>query len=150
MPRPKYKHMSPYEITLWDAFLDEHDLEYSLFDYDIHVGTGENRTALEDSPFAKASYLLTQKRIDAVGIRPDGIYIFEVKANAALSALGQLIGYHDLFIRDKGADNSPILNVVTDFISTDDKFLFNQHNIRMYTYPKVSEAWDATHPQEPK
>jgi len=145
MPRPKYKHMSPYESYLFDYFLGEHGNTFEHFDFDIHVGDGRLPPDHLEQPYRDLSVLLTQKRIDAIGYRGKQIFIFEVKPNAALSALGQLIAYRDLYNRQLNPETSPRLGVITDFIGRDEVFYFTKHNIDIYTYPTASAQWRLFH-----
>lgn len=145
MPRPKYKHMSPYECYLWDYFLREHGESYDNFEYDIHVGEGREVPTHLDPPYDELSVSLTQKRIDAIGHRRDQSYIFEVKPSAALSALGQLIAYRDLYVRQFAPPAPPKLAVISDFFGRDEDYYFALHEITIHAYPKASARWRLFH-----
>ena len=145
MARPKYKHMSPYECYLFDYFKGVHGNEYDRFVYDLHVGEGMVPPAHLSQPYRDLSVSLTQKRIDAVGFRGAQPFIFEVKPHAALSALGQLIAYKDLFERQFSPEQSPRLAVITDFHGRDEQFLFGKHDITIYAYPEASGNWRLFH-----
>ena len=147
MARPKYKHMSPYECYLFDYFLREHGAEYDNFNFDIHVGQGMPPPEHLDPKYRALSVLLTQKRIDAVGFRGNQVFIFEVKPNAALSALGQLIAYRDLYTRQFSPPLPPNLAVITDFVGRDEAFYFPKHEIASYAYPAASALWRLFHGQ---
>ncbi len=141
MPKPKYKHMSPYECFLWDKFLEIHANKYRSFEYDVRVGEGTQYPNIVQENFANAAKILSQKRIDAVGFKPNGVHIFEVKSNAALSALGQLIGYQNLYARDIAPEAEIHLAVVSDHISDDDRNLFDNYGIQMFTFPDAPEEF---------
>ena len=145
MPRPKYKHMSPYECYIFDYFLREHGHTFDTFDYDVHVGDGMLPPEHLKEQYRDLSVLLTQKRIDAVGHRGKQIFIFEVKPHAMLSALGQLIGYYDLYIRQFSPPVPPKLGVISDFFGRDEVYYFGLHNITMYAYPDALSLWRFFH-----
>lgn len=145
MRKPKYKHMSPYECYLFDYFLRKHNNEFDTFDFDVRVGDGMKPPEHLSQPYRDLSVLLTQKRIDAIGYHNTRITIFEVKPNAALSALGQLIGYRDLYIRQFNPTIPPKLAVVTDFVGRDEEFYFQKRGIHIYDYPKASANWRIFH-----
>lgn len=90
--------MLPRDVAVWDRFLDAHGFEYVGFRYDVHVG-GEvvKQSAWTDKIFYMASWLAA-KRIDAVGYKAGETTIFEVKPEAGVTAVGQLVTYKMLFI----------------------------------------------------
>jgi len=143
--KPKYKHMSPYEVLLWDAHLArEAGPEWEFF-YDVRVGEGSVLPGVTAPEFVEAGRLLTQKRIDAVGRRPGEIWIYEVKPDAGLSALGQVLAYHDLYQR-QFLPREPIrLAVVTDYTNPDERYLFARRGVAVYTYPEVAIRWEREH-----
>jgi len=145
MPRPKYKHMSPYECYLFDYFLREHGPTFDGFDYDVHVGEGMTPPEWLAPQYRDLSVLLTQKRIDAVAHRGKQLFILEVKPHAALSALGQLIAYRDLYLRQFTPETTPKLAVISDFFGRDEDYYFGLHEITMYAYPKALELWRFFH-----
>lgn len=90
--------MLPRDVAVWDRWLDKHGYEYNGFRYDVHVG-GEIEVAPGWSEKTKhmASWLAA-KRIDAVGYKPGEVWILEVKPEAGVTAIGQLLTYKMLFI----------------------------------------------------
>jgi len=99
-PKIKFPHMLPVEAELWDKFLSIRQPPFEKLEYDVHVGDAPERPP--DLP----EYLwgmfksVNQKRIDVVGHDPDVIYVIEVKPRAGLSALGQVLAYKFLYLRD--------------------------------------------------
>ncbi len=149
MPRPKYPHMSPYEVKLWDEFLWQFQDQYDRFEYDIHVGFGDDMTHVKEPTFAELGSFLTQKRIDAVGFTPSNITIFEVKPDAGLSALGQLIGYPPLYRRTLRPTLPIKTAIVTDFLNQDDRYLFDYFSITSFAFPIVARRWEIAHRSRP-
>lgn len=124
--------MLPGDVALWDRFLSKHGQYFDRFDYDVHVGIGVRAPGGLETAQVQAISSLTQKRIDAVGYRDDEVWIFEVKPDAGLSALGQLVGYRWLWQREREVPGRLYTAVVTDNVNEDEKFLFAREGIRVY------------------
>ena len=92
-----YERLRPEDVAVWERFMEKNPGKPWRMDYDVKVGIG--RTPLEDLPeeYKKDWTALTRKRIDAVAWGPNEIYIIELKPQASLSALGQLLGYSELW-----------------------------------------------------
>jgi len=132
-----YPHMLPYDTLLWRRFLKEWGDYFERFEYDLHVGRGVTIKEPMPQEIMRAATILTQKRIDAVGYFRDETWIFEVKPDAGLSALGQLLGYKALWIRDRGLPKKLILAIVTDYLNEDMQFLMRHYGIRIYEVYKI-------------
>jgi hypothetical protein len=128
----KYPHMFPHDINIWERFLDTYGSEYILFDYDIKVGTGVPPESGIAENYARMQDILSKFRIDCVGILPSSIDIIEVKPNASLSAIGQLLSYVELYKRDF-LPSSPVRGViVTDRELPDIRHLTEVHGFGYY------------------
>ena len=132
MPKPKYPHMLPGDIAIWERFMDHHGSEYARFDYDLHVGEGMVQDPDWPENIIRMVEAISQKRIDAVGYNDDGIYIFEVKPFAALSALGQVLSYRALYTRDSNPVVDVVPCVVTDRVDPDVTWLYQHFGITLY------------------
>jgi len=132
MARPKYPHMLPIEVEIWDRFAREHAEEWDRFDYDVHVGSIPELPADTPEHTLRLAEAVMRKRIDAVGWRGNQPYLFEVKPRAGMSALGQLLTYRTLFRRDVQRDPEPFLRVVTDSLAPDMKEIFNENDVAVY------------------
>jgi len=133
--------MSPYESVLWDQYLFKFRDYFEGFEYDVRVGEGQISPGVTNPVYVEAGMKLTQKRIDAVGKRTGEVWIYEVKANAGLSALGQLIAYRDLYVRQFVPQATMTLAIVTDFMNRDEEFLFVKQGIRIFLYPEAADVW---------
>ncbi len=103
------------------------------FKYDIHVGTNVNQGIgkLPD-PFVKMARALYSKRIDVVIEDPKSIWIVEIKPHASLSAIGQVLGYSELFKRDHPEIAKPVFPMIlTDRTGEDEKFMCNRFGIKI-------------------
>jgi len=128
----KYPHMLPNEIPLWERFLSLYGKDFKNFRYDIHVGRGVDPGPDYDPKWRKLAIQLTQKRIDVVGERDGVVWIFEVKPDAGLSAIGQLLAYRALYRRDFNYTGEIKLAVVTTKVNADEFYLFNHYGIIVY------------------
>ncbi len=128
----RFTHMLPGDIALWQRFLVKHGEYYERFEYDRHVGQGVPIDPAWPPEIARAALALTQKRIDAVGFHGDETWIFEVKPDAGLGAVGQLVSYKALWIRDFGAPAKLYLAIVTDRLNPDEQYLFSTYDIRIF------------------
>jgi hypothetical protein len=90
--------MLPADVAVWDRFLDKHGFGFVGFRYDVHVGGEiEKRDEWTEKTIQMASWLAA-KRIDAVGYKAGETWIFEVKPEAGVTAVGQLVTYRMLYI----------------------------------------------------
>ena len=131
-PRIKYAHMLPGETEIWDRFLAVTTIPFTRFDYDVHVG----ETPVVDPntpdylvPMIEAVY---RKRIDAVGFTDHEIWLFEVKQRAGLSAMGQVLAYKALYVKDFRPRLPIKMGVVCELKSTDVDYLYSQHDIAVF------------------
>lgn len=90
--------MLPADVEVWDRFLDQHGYEFVGFRYDVHVGGEVERQSDWTKKIFQMASWLAAKRIDAVGYKAGEVCIFEVKPEAGVTAVGQLVTYKMLFI----------------------------------------------------
>ncbi len=141
MPRPKYKHMSPYETFLFDHYIGSLGRSADEYEFDFKVGVGRIPPTHLEEPYTSLSVSLSQKRIDALRRTAKGIEIIEVKADAALSALGQLLGYRLLYQQQEEPKVPVTLTVITDFVGPDEEFYYKRFQIEVATFPEASDSW---------
>lgn len=130
-----FPHLLPKEIILWEKFLDAHMEDYSYFEYDVHVGTGATLSPETPEMVRKIALGLTRKRIDVVGHTINKISIFEIKPDAGLNAVGQLLAYYYLYIRDFKPTKPVGLNLITDIIDVDTERVCRAYSIKLFTIP---------------
>lgn len=92
-----YPHLLPDNIELWERWLDDHAKEYTSFDYDVRVGQGQIIDQDLPDNIRRMAMDLSQRRIDAVGHTDSHIDIIEICKSAGLRAIGQMIGYPQLY-----------------------------------------------------
>lgn len=130
--QPKYLHMLPGDVFLWEKFLEKYGEYYNQFEYDIHVGRADKAVGPQPEEIRKVAEAVLLKRIDAVGYHEEEVWIFEVKPDAGLSALGQLLGYKALWVRDRGLPVKLRVAVISDYVSSDDRYLFEHYEVRVF------------------
>lgn len=96
----KYEGMMPDEVAVLRAWMADNQQNYQFFDFNVRVGAGTDPGPSYPDDIRRMAILNTQKRIDAVGFRPEGVDLIEVKVRAGLSVLGQLQGYKILWTAD--------------------------------------------------
>jgi hypothetical protein len=98
--RSSYPHMMPEDHVVWSRFLEQKVGLVQRVWYDVHVG--EAVEVPNDLPpeMLAVSRAVTRKRIDAVCIMGGVYYVCEVKPWGGYVALGQVLVYWDLFIKE--------------------------------------------------
>lgn len=130
--QPRYPHMFKNDIAIWERFIDEHGSEFLGFLYDVKVGSGTDPVPGLSEPYATMQATLSRYRIDVIGIKADRLEIFEVKPMAGTSAIGQVISYMKLFVKDYSPDVKIVGGIVTDFERPDMKSLCMEHGLKYY------------------
>lgn len=125
-------HMAPLDKSIWVRYLMQGGEQFAPFIYDLRVGNGVQMPAGTDAIGLRAAYALTTKRIDVLCFVNKRARIIEVKQRAGLSAVGQLIGYRDLYHRTVPDQQIPEMLLVTDILQPDMKPVLLQSNIQYY------------------
>ena len=133
----KYPHLLPNEVRIWDKFLELMGKKWYRFEYDIRVGKGIDPGPTVPEPWRSLAIKLTQKRIDAIGYAEDGIWIFEVKPDASLGALGQVLSYKYLYERDFKPELPVNLAIVTNRTFPDEKEIYRHYNVRYFEIGEI-------------
>jgi len=90
-------HMSSGDFPIWQRYLHEHAGEYEAFYYDVYLVPD---LVIPDGlapELVRMWKLNNAKRIDALGVRSDGVEIIEVRVAASAGALGAIQMYLDLW-----------------------------------------------------
>ena len=111
----KFYHMLPRDVEIWRRFLQEYEDEFERFEYDVLCGP-RLRLERDDVPwFGNLTERLFSLRIDVLGYKPGECWLIEVKPNAGLSALGQLMAYRFYLNPKKYEGRELKAVVVTDY-----------------------------------
>lgn len=81
----------------WRAYLATPEAPQYVYAYNVRLAAGDPPASIANAEDRRLWQQLTDKRIDAVG-RRDGAYtIFEARRRSGWSAIGQLLGYAQLW-----------------------------------------------------
>jgi len=109
------------DILLWNRFINAFPTYFEKVAYDVHIGKGVDVPPDLDPRLQDMAKILTQKRIDVIGVK-NGVYtIVEVKQYAGTTAVGQLMVYHQLISEDYPFMVNASLLIVTDVLQPDMK-----------------------------
>jgi hypothetical protein len=117
--RNNYPHMKPYDVAIWERFMLAFPDVYDHCIYDCPVGAGSQFDPTVNDENGADLYDLYRRKIDVVGFKDNQIDIIEVKPQAGTSALGQVVGYRELYIRDEKPAVFPKAVIVTDRLLPD-------------------------------
>lgn len=137
--RRRFPHLLPKEVVLWNKFLDKHQDEYLYFEYDIHVGQGAEIPEDIDPMIRKIALGLTRKRIDVTAHKANSITLIEIKPDAGLSAMGQLLAYLYLYTVQFRPTKKVLTHIVSDVIDVDTRNAARAYGINWTT---VLIDWD--------
>lgn len=129
MPRAKYPHMLPREVEIWDRFLGKFGTPEGKINYDVHLGDGAPIDPGWPEWMRDVVAALSRHRADVVVERPHEVVIFEVKSVAGMGAVGQLVGYEALWLRDYGLDRPVRLVCVCERMEADMRAVFAFYEI---------------------
>jgi hypothetical protein len=131
--------MLPPDARIWDAFVYLHANVFDNVQYDYHVGEGVARQPGWDDSLYKMAKIITQRRIDVIGWKNQQPWLIEVKQSPGVSAVGQLISYKELYLRDNPAHINVQLYLVCDRLDQDIAYVLNQRNI-FFTVVPISQT----------
>lgn len=133
----RFPHMLNAESSLWSEFLRQYEKGWINYRYDVHVGDGVQPGPGYSVMTQGLAIALTQKRIDVVAERFGVVWIFEVKVQAALSALGQVMGYMDLYRYTYNYQGPMQGGIVSDNVLPDDMRVYDSAGLRVFLFPEV-------------
>lgn len=128
MPQ-QFKHLLPSERQIWRAFIQREGQDYKPFEYDVHVGKASALWKTGNPNYDRMADALLKKRIDAVSKKENVLHIFEVKPDAGLSAIGQLLSYEVLYRQEFKYEGRIDLHLVTNLIDVDTENICNSKGI---------------------
>jgi len=122
-------HMSTGDFNIWGRWHAFNWQHFSGFYFDAAVGVGTIPPPGGPEKLRAAWIRLTKKRIDAIGLRADAIWIIEVRATAGSSALGAVLTYLHL-LRDDNPFSLPLAGaIITDRADDDSRRVMAAYNI---------------------
>lgn len=118
---PHYPHMMSEDVEVWSKFLALWGDKLKEVWYDVHVGASNVHNLSVDPLVKSIAAGVTRKRIDVICKVGGGYWVIEVKPFASMLALGQVVSYTGLFVREYEPDGETIPVIVCD--SYDDDLL---------------------------
>ncbi len=132
-----YPHMSPEDTTLWNRFIKAHPDFADFAYYDVPVGSLPHKIESAQRPitekYVKQTYL---KRIDALTHKDKLLHLIELKPNAGMIALGQIIMYRHCLKKMLSHDFNIHGMIITDLADVDLPELANIHQIQLMQLDK--------------
>jgi Tfp pilus assembly PilM family ATPase len=129
--KPWYPNVRETETLIWERFLAKYPDAYDEVAYNVKVGEGSEIPEDTDVNLAKGFKELTQHKIDVVGFKGNAIDIIELKSYAGTRAIGQVIGYRDLYAHSVDPVASPNLVIITDTLRPDTKIIAEKQGIKI-------------------
>lgn len=93
-------HMLKPDIPVWWRFLDAYSAPIINLYYDCLLGGPPTRPEEAIDPMLRMWRTLVSKRADAIAELDDEVWIIEVTDDPGLRAIGQLLSYRSLWLRD--------------------------------------------------
>jgi len=106
------------DVEVWRRWRPVLEKRYEKIEYNVRVG-GTKPSALEEPIYAEMWEKISARRIDCVGHARDHIALIEFRAFAGPSAIGQLLMYKTLYLRDFVVEKPIKLILVTDILRED-------------------------------
>ena len=124
--------MLPNEEKIWLRFLQIYGDQFQNYRYDVRVGKGQDPGPRYEWKWRQLAIMLTQKRIDVVAERNGDVWIFEVKPDAGLSAIGQVLSYRVLYKQHFREERPIRLAIVTTRVDDDIREVAEHYGIKVY------------------
>lgn len=129
---PKYPHLRPADIRIWQAFIDQNPGRFDRVFYDFRVGDAEESPETVSRQVEMSWHDLTRWQIDVIAEDEKNLYIIEIKPHAGSSAIGQVLCYTMLY-KDEQKPEKPVIPVVlTDLIIKTTKRCAEHYKVQMW------------------
>ena len=130
MPQ-EFVHLLPLERPIWGRYLAGTSEEFLSLVYDLHLGDGAPVDPSWSSGTAAIVAAVSRKRVDVVGETADSIIMFEVKPRAGMGAMGQLLNYRALYLRERRPTKPLRMMVVCERVEPDVTRTYAQYGIEI-------------------
>ena len=126
-----YPHMARRDAPLWESYIKTHGAIFTGVAYDVALGGVVPEGVDEEDETVIGWRYSTAVKLDAVLFTPEEVWIVEVKPNASLSAIGQVLGYMLLAEREPFTDLPLIPTIITDHLNRDVQYVAEQLNVQI-------------------
>lgn len=117
--RGDYPHFAKRDAPVWTRYLDLNADRFDAFAYDVALGGATVPEAMGTEEERRGWQYVTALKIDAVGLTPERVWIFEVRPEATVSALGSVITYGLVAERDAVFDREVARAIVCEAMQPD-------------------------------
>jgi hypothetical protein len=131
-PDARMIHLRPSERDLFHTFEDRDYLPNAIFTFDVHLGAGMPLDPAWPPWLSNMATALTQRRVDVIAATPKELWILEIKDRVGTTAIGQLLLYQALYIRDIDPTANPRLGLICPLVGFDLGDIFEQFAITVF------------------
>lgn len=140
--------MGPADSRVWSALLQEGGIKFDSIEYDVRLGGKQADLVDLAHPHFAMWQTLLMKRVDVLGWQGKVPWIIEVKPHGSFAALGQALGYCDLWEREKGTQPKPVPCVACAVLDPDLKPTFERYGVKVLSLlPSLAERVLALTPE---
>ena len=128
----KYPHLGPEDAAIWARFIAKNPGFFESVEYDVKVGEGRDYSSLPADQYSEDLQYLSFKRIDVIGFRDSEIYIIELKPQANLQAMGEALGYAQLFKEQDKTGRKILPAIITNQILPDMENIAEKNGVLIF------------------
>jgi len=141
LSRPnKYPHLLAEDAQLWNDYIEQFSPPHTTFLYDVAIGEGRDPGQTYEPNIREMAIRLSKRRIDVVGVLPDGVDIFELTQSAGLKSAGQAIVYPHWLVVTWQLTVPVTTTIICRSCQPDILPVLTAHNIRLVTIPLPNHA----------
>ena len=130
--RNHYPHMRDFEIALIEKFIEKNPDFFDEVAYSYPVGHGAPADPIVNDETEGSVEYLYYKKIDIFGRKQSTTSIVEVKKKAGASAVGQVLGYRDLYVLDEKPSIVPKCIIITNEASPDFQHIAEKQGVKWF------------------
>ena len=120
-----YPHFLAADTDVWTKYLNDPVAPITEVWYDVHVGNAIKTLPGADAMTERIAAGIGRKRIDVVAHVRNGFWVIEVKPVASMGALGQILTYAQLFVKEYQVDGEIWPVIIADDVDEDMKIQFD-------------------------
>jgi hypothetical protein len=130
--RPHYPHMALRDAEVWVDFIRLHGAKFLGFSYDLALGGSSIELPTETPESLRAWQYLTALKVDAFGWQGNQAWLIEVRPDATVSALGAVICYQLVAVREAFTPLPIIPAIVCRNIQPDVEWVCAQLGVQVF------------------
>ena len=131
-----YPNMAKRDAVIWERYLRHQAINFRGFAYNVALG-GMVKEDPEATPEELTGFQYsTAQRIDVVADRGSEHWIIEVRHQARIGAVGSVMGYTMLALREPWTELPLVPVVITDNMSPDVRYVAELFSLQVFIYPE--------------